>query len=366
MIGLLPIAAYFSVIYLIAKSSPKSTAVDFLSFWARLIVPLITFAIVFVLYKDLAKSAIFGIGSYFLVNAITGEPRIHFTKLLQAIVDGSKSALGVAVACATAGMIVGVVTMTGLGLKLGTGLVELSGNQLLLTMFFTMITSIILGMGVPTTANYVITSTIAAPAIISLIGSGQALAAHLFVFYFGIIADVTPPVALAAFAGAGIAKADPFKTGVNATKLSIAAFMVPYCFVYNTNLLMINQSFFSFITIFNLVTAFLGMMFIAVGVQGWLKTISPWWERILAIIGGLAMIGGSQFLHGVMEIFKFIKPIEAMVVNAKDFFYSLSGEFLINGIGLVIIVIVYLAQTTRKRKYGEMSQDQIYAMLQAK
>jgi TRAP-type uncharacterized transport system fused permease subunit len=260
-------------------------------------------------------------------------------------------------------MIVGVVTMTGLGLKLGTGLVELANNQLLLTMFFTMITSIILGMGVPTTANYVITSTIAAPAILGLIARDQALAAHLFVFYFGIIADVTPPVALAAFAGAGIAKADPFKTGVNATKLSIAAFMVPYCFVYNTNLLMINQSFFSYVTIFNMITAFLGMMFIAVGVQGWLRTISPWWERAISIIGGLAMIGGSQFFHGIAEIFEFIPSIADNIIAAKDFFYSMTGEYLINGVGLVLIAIVVLTQTARKKKYGERSIAQIQELI---
>lgn len=363
LVALAPVAVYFLVVYFLGKSNPESAAVKFLTDWGRIIIPIITFGVVFAAYSDLAKASFLAIASFFIVNAIGGEPRIHFTKLLQAIVDGSRGALGVAVACASAGMIVGVVTMTGLGLKLGTGLVELANNQLLLTMFFTMITSIILGMGVPTTANYVITSTIAAPAIIGLIAKDQALAAHLFVFYFGIIADVTPPVALAAFAGAGIAKADPFKTGVNATKLSIAAFMVPYCFVYNTNLLMINQSFFSYVTVFNLITAFLGMMFIAVGVQGWLRTVSPWWERILAIIGGLAMIGGSQFFHGVAEIFEFIPSIASTIIAAKDFFYSMTGEYLVNGIGLVIIGIVFIAQTARKRKYGDRSIAQIQELL---
>ena len=132
---------------------------------------------------------------------------------------GARGAVGVAMACATAGIIVGVVTLTGIGLKMANGLVEIAGGNLSFTLFFTMITSLILGMGVPTTANYVITSTIAAPALILL--GVPILAAHLFVFYFGIVADITPPVALAAYAGAGIAKSNPFWTGVEATKLAI-------------------------------------------------------------------------------------------------------------------------------------------------
>src|SRR5690606_14955536 len=142
--------------------------------------------------------------------------------------------------CACAGLIVGTITLTGLGLKLGNGLVALSGGNLLLTLFFTMITSLILGMGAPTTANYVITSTIAAPALVLL--GVPVLAAHMFTFYFGIIADVTPPVALAAFAGSAIAKSNPLKTGVQASKLAIAAFIIPYMFVLNPAILLIDTT----------------------------------------------------------------------------------------------------------------------------
>lgn len=190
-----------------------------------------------------------------------------------------------AVACAGAGIIVGTVTLTGLGLKLATGLVDLSGGNLLLTLMFTMVTSIILGMGAPTTANYIITSTIAAPALMKL--GVIPLAAHLFAFYFGIVADITPPVALAAFAGAGIAKADPFKTGVNATKLAIAAFLVPYFFVYSPDLLMINPGLH---TVRIAVAALVGMIGVGAAVAGWFRTYSPWWERILFLVGGLLLI----------------------------------------------------------------------------
>src|SRR5690606_6066707 len=149
-----------------------------------------------------------------------------------------------------AGIIVGVVVKTGLGLSLANGLVSASGGNVLLTLFFTMLAAIVLGMGSPTTANYVITSTIAAPAIITLlmldspegavVPIAVALSAHLFVFYFGIIADITPPVALAAFAASGVSGGDPIKTGVTSAKLAIAAFIIPYMFVLSPELLMID------------------------------------------------------------------------------------------------------------------------------
>ena len=140
---------------------------------------------------------------------------------------------------------------TGLGLSLATGLISAAGGNIFLTLFFTMLAAIVLGMGSPTTANYVITSTIAAPAIITLLMLDTpdatvplvvAVSAHLFVFYFGIIADITPPVALAAFAASGISGGDPIKTGVVAAKLAIAAFIIPYMFVFNPAMLMMGAS----------------------------------------------------------------------------------------------------------------------------
>ena len=153
--------------------------------------------------------------------SLRSSTRITFRQGVQGLIDGSMGVLGVLIACATAGIIIGVVTKTGVGLKVATALLDLSGGALLPAMFFTMITSLILGMGVPTTANYVITSTIAAPALVQM--GVPVLAAHMFAFYFGIVADETPPVALAAFAGAGIAGANPMRTGVNAAKLAIAS-----------------------------------------------------------------------------------------------------------------------------------------------
>ena len=213
-------------------------------------------------------------------------------------IAGGRGALGVLSATACAGIIIGVVTLTGLGLKLGSSLVALADGQLFMTLVFTMVTSIILGMGVPTTANYVITSTIAAPAIILILRGiypelGDfapmiVLPAHMFAFYFGIIADVTPPVALAAFAGAGIAKANPMKTGLHASKLAVAAFMVPYIFVYNPQMLLFNVT--PVDVILMVLTSVIGIVGVSAGVMGYFRRSLHFWERPIFLAGGVLMV----------------------------------------------------------------------------
>ena len=207
-------------------------------------------------------------------------------QIVQGLIDGAKNVLGVLVACAAAGIVIGVVTKTGVGLKLASVLIDVAGGMLLPTMFFTMITSIVLGMGVPTTANYVITSTIAAPALVQM--GVPVLAAHMFVFYFGIVADVTPPVALAAFAGSAISGGDPLRTGINASKLAIAAFIVPYVFVLAPVLLMIDAT--AGTLIMALVTAIVGMTGISASLIGFFVTKPTKLERIMLLIGGLLML----------------------------------------------------------------------------
>jgi TRAP-type uncharacterized transport system fused permease subunit len=190
------------------------------------------------------------------------------------------------IACASAGIIIGIVTKTGVGLKLAGALIDLAGGQLLPAMFFTMITSLILGMGVPTTANYVITSTIAAPALIQM--GVPLMAAHLFVFYFGIIADVTPPVALAAYAGAGISGGNPMKTGVVASKLAVAAFIIPYIFVLSPSILMINTT--PLELTWSLITSLIGMVGLGVGMFGYFLTNANALMRVFAFFGGLLLV----------------------------------------------------------------------------
>lgn len=251
-----------------------------------LLLPIIAIIILLMSGMSVIRAALWSIVITVVVSAIKKETRIGFKGLVEALVDGARTALGVAAATATAGIIVGVVTKTGLGLKMANGLLDLSGGALLPTLFLTMIASLILGMGSPTTANYVITSTIAAPAII-LLGVPD-LSAHLFVFYFGIIADITPPVALAAFAAAAVSGGEPFRTGVESTKLAISAFIIPYMFVLSPELLMIDTTWTYLIWV--VLTAFIGMICISAGVIGfWIKKMI-WLERIAALVAGLCLI----------------------------------------------------------------------------
>ncbi|MDL2317486.1 TRAP transporter permease [Eubacteriales bacterium OttesenSCG-928-A19] len=201
--------------------------------------------------------------------------------------NGARGVLSVAVACGMAGIIVGMITLTGLGLELGTGLSKLAGGNTLLTLMLTMVASLILGMGVPTTANYLITSTIMAGTVMKVLGV-EMLTAHMFVFYFGIMADITPPVALASMAGSAIAKSDPFRTGLNSVKLAIAAFLVPYLFAYNQKMLFIGAHWYDIVQIS--ITAIVGMIGIGAAVEGYFTRHAHPIQRVLFLIGGLLLV----------------------------------------------------------------------------
>ncbi|WP_132747947.1 TRAP transporter permease [Scopulibacillus darangshiensis] len=251
-----------------------------------LLFPLVGIVFLLMTGTSATRSALWAIVFTILVGAVNKATRMGIKDIFDALVNGARTALGVASATACAGIIVGVVTATGLGLKLANGLVTLSGGILILTLFFTMIASLILGMGSPTTANYVITSTIAAPALILL--NVPILSAHMFVFYFGIIADITPPVALAAFAASGVSGGEPIKTGINSSKLAIAAFIIPYIFVLSPELLMIDTTWYQ--TIWVVFTSLIGMISIGAGMIGyWMRRVTPI-ERIIAIAAGLLLI----------------------------------------------------------------------------
>ena len=232
------------------------------------------------------KAALAGIIISIATAMLRANTRMDFNDIIDGLVKGARGALGVLIACASAGMIIGIVTKTGVGLKLASALVDVAAGNFMLLLFCTMITSLILGMGVPTTANYVITSTIAAPALIQL--GVPILAAHMFVFYFGIIADITPPVALAAYAGSAISGGDPLKTGVNASKLGIAAFIIPYVFVLSPQILGIDASAGSIIL--TTCTALIGMAGISAAMIGYLAAKTNMFERLLLLAGGLMLI----------------------------------------------------------------------------
>ena len=252
----------------------------------HLILPLAIIVYLLVSGYTPMRAALWAIGLTLICSCLRKSTRISFGDVVKGLIEGSKGVLGVLIACATAGVIIGVVTKTGVGLKLATALLDLAGGHLLPAMFFTMITSLILGMGVPTTANYVITSTIAAPALVQM--NVPVLAAHMFAFYFGIVADVTPPVALAAYAGAGISGADPMKTGFTAAKLAIAAFIVPYIFVLAPELLMIDAT--PFTITFACATAIIGMWGVSVAMIGFCQSKLSFLQRLLFFVGGLNMI----------------------------------------------------------------------------
>ena len=270
-----------------------------------LILPIFLIIILMMTGVPVIHAALYGVLACIVVGAINKSTRLGPKEILDALVDGARTALGVVAATACAGIIVGVVVKTGLGLSLATSLVKLAGGSIILTLFFVMIASLILGMGAPTTANYVITSTIAAPAIITLLAPDVAqnaiplvviLSAHFFVFYFGIVADITPPVALAAFAASGISGGDPIKTGVQSSKLAIAAFIIPYMIVFSPTLLMIDTTFAEIIWV--TFTAVTGMISIGAGMIGyWYRKVS-WIERILAIGAGLLLI----YPEGISDI----------------------------------------------------------------
>ena len=251
-----------------------------------LLIPLVVLVTMMMTGYTPSRAALAAIILSVVVSLFRKETRMNLQTLLSALEAGARNIIGVAIACAVAGMIVGTVTLTGIGLKLAGGLLSMSGGNILLALFFTMIASIVLGMGVPTTANYVIMATITAPIVLQL--GVDLLPAHMFVFYFGIVADITPPVALAAYAGSAIARSNPLKTGVQATKLAIAAFIIPYIFALNPSLLLLGSEPLAIINV--TISALVGMTGVAAATEGYLLTKMNPIVRIISLIGGLMLI----------------------------------------------------------------------------
>ena len=214
---------------------------------------------------------------------------LTFGKIVDALEGGAKGSITVAVACGVAGIISGCITVTGLASKLLSTIVSLSGGHMIIALVLTMLCCIVLGMGVPTTANYCIMAATCAPILMDPSIGVTKMAAHFFVFYFGIVADITPPVALAAYAGSAIAKADPMKTGFNATKLAIAAFIVPYIFAFSPQMLFVDVTG-TFQVVQICISALLGIFGVAAALNGFLYRPVPVLLRLLLAIGGLGMM----------------------------------------------------------------------------
>ncbi len=279
----------------------------------HLLVPIIGLVYLLVRGYTALFAAFWAIVMSLAVSMLKKETRLNLKGLLGAFEDGAKGALGVAAACACAEMVVGVVTLTGLGLKIANGIVSLGGGNLLLTLFFTMIASILLGMGLPTTAKYIILSIMAAPALIQL--GVLPLAAHMFILYFGVIADLTPPVAVAAFAGAGIAGGNTMRTGFISVRLAVAGFMIPYIFAINPALMGLGGSFIQ--TIQLVITSLAGVLSLGAAAGGYLLVKTPFYERILLLISAILLI---------------------------------SPDLMTDIIGIIILMTILFLQHTRQKK----------------
>lgn len=237
----------------------------------------------------MAYSATIAIIAAIVVGALNRRERLTFSRFLDALENGARSSITVVVACGIAGVIAGCITVTGLASKLLGAIVALSGGHVIIALFLTMICCIILGMGVPTTANYCIMAATCAPILMDPSLGVTKMAAHFFVFYFGIVADITPPVALAAYAGAAIAKSNPMKTGLTATKLAIAAFIVPYVFAFSPQMLFIDVS--GPLEIVQIcISALCGLFGVAASLNGFFIRKIPVPLRLILFIGGLCMI----------------------------------------------------------------------------
>ena len=244
-----------------------------------------------------AKSAIIAILVAIAVKFIEGAVKsiahkkfeFDFKLYIQSLANGTKNAIGVALACAVAGCISAMVQQTGLANVLSALVQSAAQLHPILALALTMIMCIVLGMGVPTTANYVIMASMVAPILMRSL-SIPVLAAHMFVFYFGIVADITPPVALAAYAGSAIAKSNPMKTGVTATRLAITAFIVPYIFAFSPEMLIVGSDKPWYDIVLLVITALCGIYIISAGMEGYMFKKMPVWERIMALAGGLLMI----------------------------------------------------------------------------
>ena len=236
--------------------------------------------------RSIAYAAAIAIVVAVLVSLINKDNRLTPKRFLEALAAGGQGMITVAAACGIAGIIAGTITMTGLANVLINGIVALANGKVFIALFLTMLCCIVLGMGVPTTANYCIMAATCAPILVRM--GVPMVAAHFFVFYFGIVADLTPPVALAAYAGAAIAGANPMKTALQATKLAIGAFIVPYIFALNPAMLFVDTTAGEVILI--VITSLIGMFGVASGLEGYMFRSAAWWERLMAVAGGLLLI----------------------------------------------------------------------------
>lgn len=298
---------------------------DVLKERGHLLIPIV--ALVFFLFQSIPVSyaAVYTIALTVVVASFRKSTRMGFKDILDALADGAKQSLSVMTACALVGIIIGVVSLTSFGSVMTSSIMSVGAGSLFLTLFFTMIASMILGMGLPSIPAYIITATMAAPALANF--DIPTLVAHMFVFYFGLFANITPPVALAAFAGAGIAGGDPMRTGFQALKLSLAGFIVPFLFVYNPAMLMIDTAnvavnarefaFPAWTTIVSIVfTSIVGILALGAAVEGYFKIGMNWFWRVFLGVGALCLII-PETITDIVGMVMVVIAISVNILQAK-------------------------------------------------
>ncbi len=279
--------------------------------WPALVSPLILIYLLAVLQWSPAKSAVWAIVATVIVSMMSPATRLTPKKMYDCLVGGSTGAVDTAVACAAVGVVVGSVTQTGLALKLSSILVTLAGGSLIGLLFLTMVSCLILGMGLPTVACYLVLAVMVAPALVNM--GVVPIAAHLFIFYFGIISNITPPVALASYVAAGIAETSFLKTSFVACRLGASAFILPFMFAFNPALVL--QGDIAEI-IQCIVTATVGIYSLSIGFEGFCKKIVPAWQRAV-FIGAALLLIVPEFYTDVAGIAIFAAIMSFHVMETK-------------------------------------------------
>lgn len=249
----------------------------------HLLIPIVVIVVMLLKGYTPLAAAFWGTASVVAVAAFRRHTRMSLRMVADAMIEGAENALSVAVACSVVGLVVGVATLTALGMTVSSNIMELAGGSLFMTLLVAMAACLVMGMGLPTTANYIVTSTVIAPALMKL--GVPPLGAHMFVFYFGIMADVTPPVCLASFTAAGIAESNPLRTGCIASSLVLVAYVLPFSFVYNPSLLLGGDIGWEGLSV--IAASFMGTLSLASSMQGWMVGATGWFHRILSLCAGL-------------------------------------------------------------------------------
>lgn len=263
---------------------------------AYLFIPVILLIFLLVSGYSVIFAGTVGIISCFVLSLVQKETRMGLMKVLEALELGMKNSLQLIAIVASAGIIVGVIALTGVGQRFSTMLLTIADNNILFALIFAMLLSIILGMGMPTTAAYAVAASVVAPGLVNL--GMEPILAHMFVFYYAVISAITPPVALAAFAAAGITGTDPMRTAGEAFKIGLAAFIVPFMLFYSPELLLLSDD--TVAIILAVITALLGVYFLAAAVQGWIfKKTASWYTRILLIAVALLLMLSGIVTDGI-------------------------------------------------------------------